>query len=65
MLHAAVSYVDLYLLRRKSNRGELQLLGIGCMLIASRFAESFANLPCRPVVKVHMQTLGTLYICDI
>ncbi|XP_046855809.1 cyclin-F-like isoform X2 [Xenia sp. Carnegie-2017] len=39
VLHAAVSYVDLYLLRRKSNRGELQLLGIGCLLIASRFYE--------------------------
>ncbi|XP_028415900.1 cyclin-F-like [Dendronephthya gigantea] len=39
VLHAAVSYVDLYLHRRKSHRSELQLLGIVCMLIASRFFE--------------------------
>ncbi|CAB3979247.1 cyclin-F-like [Paramuricea clavata] len=39
VLHAAVSYVDIYLLRRKGNRGQLQLLGIGCLLIASRFFE--------------------------
>lgn len=37
IVHIAVSCVDKYLMRRKVQRSELQLLGITCMLVAARF----------------------------
>lgn len=37
IVHIAVHCVDQYLMRRKVQRSELQLLGITCMLIAARF----------------------------
>ena len=37
IVHIAVNCVDQYLMRRKVQRSELQLLGITCMLIAARF----------------------------
>lgn len=37
IVHIAVSCVDQYLMQRKVQRSELQLLGITCMLIAARF----------------------------
>ena len=36
IVHIAVNCVDQYLMRRKVQRSELQLLGITCMLIAAR-----------------------------
>lgn len=37
IVHVAVNCVDQYLMKRKVQRSELQLLGITCMLIAARF----------------------------
>lgn len=37
IVHIAVNCVDQYLMRRKVQRSELQLLGITCMLIVARF----------------------------
>lgn len=40
IVHVAVNCVDQYLMKRKVQRSELQLLGITCMLIAARFVLS-------------------------
>ena len=54
IVHIAVNCVDQYLMRRKVQRSELQLLGITCMLIAARsvlksiaFSKSNRNLHVR------------------
>jgi len=43
IVHIAVNCVDQYLMRRKVQRSELQLLGITCMLIAARLVISSCN----------------------
>lgn len=43
IVHIAVNCVDQYLMRRKVQRSELQLLGITCMLIAARSVMCLEN----------------------
>ena len=41
-LYLCTNYLDRYLSRKIVNRSQLQLLGIVCMLIASKFEEIYA-----------------------
>lgn len=41
-LYLSTNFIDRYLSRKKVVRGNLQLLGIVCMLIASKFEEVYA-----------------------
>ena len=40
VLHAAVAYVDRYLMSRVVERTKLQLLGIACLLLAAKYVKS-------------------------
>ena len=62
IVHIAVNCVDQYLIRRKVQRSELQLLGITCMLIAARFVLSISVISVFGILQCGQDSIRNMLI---